>query len=212
MCQSVPNRRGRASAAKVIASAVDGASSKARSQPSAFDGAEKKPFKYSSPANSTSTTARTLTGSPTTTRQPTAPPPFTIATLRKAIPPHCFERSLLRSSLSLAVDLALAAALAALAALGIPRIPASYPAASALRGLAWMSYWWLQGAVCTGIWVQAHECGHQAFSKSQTVNDAVGLVLHSLLLVRGFSFSLSLSSFRPPLSLSLSLQYFAAPI
>ena len=206
MCQSVPNRRGRASAAKVIASAVDGASSKARSQ-SAFDGAEKKPLKYSSPANSTSTAARTLTGSPTTTRQPTAPPPFTIATLRKAIPQHCFERSLLRSSLSLAVDLALAAALAAL---GIPRIPASYPAASALRGLAWMSYWWLQGAVCTGIWVQAHECGHQAFSKSQTVNDAVGLVLHSLLLVRGFSFSLS--SFRPPLSLSLSLQYFAAPI
>jgi omega-6 fatty acid desaturase (delta-12 desaturase) len=41
--------------------------------------------------------------------------------------------------------------------------------------------------VCTGIWVIAHECGHQAFSKWQAVNDAVGLVLHSCLLVPYYS-------------------------
>ena len=45
----------------------------------------------------------------------------------------------------------------------------------------------LQGAVCTGIWVIAHECGHQAFSKYQLVNDSVGLVMHSCLLVPYFS-------------------------
>lgn len=45
----------------------------------------------------------------------------------------------------------------------------------------------LQGAVCTGIWVIAHECGHQAFSKYKLVNDGVGLVLHSCLLVPYFS-------------------------
>ena len=33
----------------------------------------------------------------------------------------------------------------------------------------------------------AHECGHQAFSKWQPVNDGVGLVLHSCLLVPYFS-------------------------
>ena len=33
----------------------------------------------------------------------------------------------------------------------------------------------------------AHECGHQAFSKWQSVNDGVGLVLHSLLLVPYYS-------------------------
>ena len=33
----------------------------------------------------------------------------------------------------------------------------------------------------------AHECGHQAFSKWQSVNDAVGLVLHSALLVPYYS-------------------------
>jgi hypothetical protein len=35
--------------------------------------------------------------------------------------------------------------------------------------------------------VVAHECGHQAFSKWQAVNDAVGLVTHSLLLVPYYS-------------------------
>ena len=37
------------------------------------------------------------------------------------------------------------------------------------------------------MWVIAHECGHQAFSKWQAVNDGVGLVLHSLLLVPYYS-------------------------
>ena len=181
MCQSVPNRRGRAAAAKVIdfASAVadDGAKA-ARPQPSAAL-EEKKPSSSSSALNGTP--ARPLSGSPAE-RQPTSPPPFTIGELRRAIPARCFERSLLRSSLSLSLDLALAAALAAAALAGIHRIPAS--PFSAVRGLLWIAYWWLQGAVCTGIWVQAHECGHQAFSKYKKVNDGIGLVLHSLLLVR----------------------------
>ena len=45
----------------------------------------------------------------------------------------------------------------------------------------------MQGAVGTGLWIIAHECGHQAFSKWQTMNDAVGLVVHSALLVPYFS-------------------------
>ena len=97
----------------------------------------------------------------------------------------------MRSSLSLALDLALAAALAVAAAAGIPRLlpdsSSSSPLVTLLRGLSWLAYWWFQGAVCTGIWVQAHECGHQAFSASRAVNDSVGLVLHSLLLVPYFS-------------------------
>ncbi len=40
-----------------------------------------------------------------------------------------------------------------------------------------------QGTVMTGIWIIAHECGHQAFSPSRALNNAVGLVLHSALLV-----------------------------
>jgi omega-6 fatty acid desaturase (delta-12 desaturase) len=35
----------------------------------------------------------------------------------------------------------------------------------------------------TGIWVLAHECGHQSFSDSKTLNNIVGFVLHTALLV-----------------------------
>lgn len=44
-----------------------------------------------------------------------------------------------------------------------------------------------QGAVCTGIWVIAHECGHGAFSDYTWLNDLVGLVAHSCLLVPYYS-------------------------
>lgn len=47
----------------------------------------------------------------------------------------------------------------------------------------WPAYWWVQGAVLTGVWVIAHECGHRAFSNNVALGDAVGLVLHSCLLV-----------------------------
>ncbi|KAH7843362.1 hypothetical protein Vadar_015715 [Vaccinium darrowii] len=43
------------------------------------------------------------------------------------------------------------------------------------------------GCVLTGVWVVAHECGHHAFSDYQWLDDTVGLILHSALLVPYFS-------------------------
>ncbi|RID80728.1 hypothetical protein BRARA_A03368 [Brassica rapa] len=77
-------------------------------------------------------------GTNTLKRVPCETPPFTLGDLKKAIPPHCFKRS-------------------------IPR------------------------CVLTGLWVIAHECGHHAFSDHQWLDDAVGLVFHSFLLVPYFS-------------------------
>jgi omega-6 fatty acid desaturase (delta-12 desaturase) len=51
------------------------------------------------------------------------------------------------------------------------------------RYVLWPVYWYVQGSVMTGIWVLAHECGHQAFSDYEWVNNLVGTVLHSFLLV-----------------------------
>jgi len=50
-----------------------------------------------------------------------------------------------------------------------------------------ISYSIIQGTIWTGIWVLAHECGHQAFSKSKIINDSIGFTLHSFLLVPYFS-------------------------
>ncbi|GME84594.1 unnamed protein product [[Candida] boidinii] len=68
----------------------------------------------------------------------------------------------------------------------IPLIPNQY-----LRGVAWLTYAITLSLPYTGIWVMAHECGHQAFSDYGVVNDTVGWFLHSYLLVPYFSWKYS---------------------
>lgn len=115
-------------------------------------------------------------------RPPTEKPEFTIGTLRKAIPAHCFKRSTWRSFSYLLVDLVAVAALY-FASTFIDSVAPAWLAYGAL----WPLYWFWQGAVCTGIWVIAHECGHGAFSDYTWVNDTVGFVMHSALLVPYYS-------------------------
>jgi len=118
-------------------------------------------------------------------RVPAAPPPFTLASLRAAVPPHCFRRSALRSFAYLARDLALAACVLAVL-LAARRVA---PPAALLP--LWLAYAVVQGTVMTGVWVVAHECGHGAFSASPLLNDVVGCVLHSSLLVPFWSWKFS---------------------
>ncbi|CAL5043012.1 unnamed protein product [Urochloa decumbens] len=57
-------------------------------------------------------------------RSPTVKPPFTLSDIKRAIPPHCFQRSVARSFSYLLRDLASAAALLYLAVAVIPTLPA----------------------------------------------------------------------------------------
>jgi omega-6 fatty acid desaturase / acyl-lipid omega-6 desaturase (Delta-12 desaturase) len=50
---------------------------------------------------------------------------------------------------------------------------------TALRVVVWAFYTFFAGLFGTGIWVIGHECGHQAFSESKTVNSVAGWILHS---------------------------------
>ncbi|XP_047327854.1 delta(12)-fatty-acid desaturase FAD2-like [Impatiens glandulifera] len=118
-------------------------------------------------------------------RVPHEKPPFTVGDLKKAIPPHCFHRSLIRSFSYVVYDLALATIFYYLASTYIQLLPQPY------QLVAWPVYWAFQGSVLTGVWVIAHECGHHAFSNYQWVDDTVGLVLHSFLLVPYFSWKYS---------------------
>ncbi|CAO3591527.1 unnamed protein product [Absidia cylindrospora] len=103
-------------------------------------------------------------------------PDFTIEEM-DAIPAHCFRRDTFRSFTYVFHDVAIILALG-YAATFIDTL-SSTPARLAL----WPLYWVAQGIVGTGVWVIGHECGHQAFSPSKAINNGVGMVLHSLLLV-----------------------------
>lgn len=118
-------------------------------------------------------------------RVPYSKPPFTLGDIKKAIPPHCFKRSVVRSFSYVVYDLAIASIFYYIATTYFHQLP--HP----LSDLAWPLYGFLQGCVLTGVWVIAHECGHHAFSDYQWLDDTVGLILHSCLLVPYFSWKYS---------------------
>jgi omega-6 fatty acid desaturase (delta-12 desaturase) len=115
-------------------------------------------------------------------------PDYTIKDIHDAIPKHCFERSaatglyyVFRDIISLATTFYLFNKFVT---------PEYIPSTPARAGL-WALYTVIQGLFGTGMWVLAHECGHQSFSTSKVLNDTVGWVLHSALLVPYFSWKIS---------------------
>ncbi|KAF8315841.1 oleoyl phosphatidylcholine delta-12/delta-14 desaturase [Clavulina sp. PMI_390] len=114
-------------------------------------------------------------------------PNFTVKDLLSVIPPHCFERSALKSSYYILQDVVIIAGLV----LGFQKLetyitpehinlphPALYAVA---KWCMWTFYGFCVGLPATGLWVIGHECGHQAFSSSKFINNSVGWVVHSAL-------------------------------
>ena len=97
-------------------------------------------------------------------------PPFTLGQIRAAIPKHCWERSMVRSFSYVLRDVAIVVAMAVLAAL-------------VDSWLLWPVYWFAQGTMFWALFVLGHDCGHGSFSNFNTVNNAVGHVVHSFILV-----------------------------
>lgn len=115
-------------------------------------------------------------------------PDFTVKQIRDAIPAHCFERSAIRGFCYVARDILLLALTFYL--FHTYNTPGNIHSPSIRFGL-WVVYGFVQGLFATGLWVLAHECGHQSFSTSKTINDATGWFLHSALLVPYFSWKIS---------------------
>jgi omega-6 fatty acid desaturase / acyl-lipid omega-6 desaturase (Delta-12 desaturase) len=115
-------------------------------------------------------------------------PDYTIKQIRDAIPAHCYKRDGVKGLMYVARDIALLAGTFYLFNRFVtPENVPSYPVRFAL----WTAYTFVQGLFGTGLWVLAHECGHQSFSPSKVLNDTVGWVCHSALLVPYFSWKIS---------------------
>lgn len=131
----------------------------------------------------TRTQARTRRVSTTTLKGAAdASPMPDIKTLRDAIPAKCFERSMLHSFYYVVRDLAIIGSLFYSAVL-LARLDASM----AVKVPLWALYGFVQGLFFTGVWILAHECGHDSFSSNLTVNAVTGWFLHCFLFVPFFS-------------------------
>src|ERR1700750_219795 len=117
------------------------------------------------------------------------PPAYTIKQVHDAIPSHCFRPNTLLSIAYVLRDFAIAGFLAYIAATQLPSVQNQY-----IRTLAWITYSFCQGLVFTGLWELAHECGHGSLSRKKWVNDAMGMVIHSFLLVPYHSWRLTHST------------------
>ena len=101
--------------------------------------------------------------------------------LRREIPKHCFQPHFTTTAYYIIRDLTLSVLLWTIS-LSIPNITSL-----AVRCILWFFYGSAQGLAFTGIWILAHECGHNALFPSRTVNEVVGFLLHSFLLVPFYS-------------------------
>lgn len=111
--------------------------------------------------------------------------------IKASIPKHCFERSGLRSMMLVARDLSMAAAMAYATSLVLSTDLPADPVSAVVWVAGWSFYAFWMGSILTGPWVLAHECGHGAFSDSQTFNDFIGFILHQALLVPYFAWQYS---------------------
>lgn len=123
-------------------------------------------------------------------------PDLSVKDLLSVIPQHCFKRSALRSFSYVVWDCFLLGAIykgtkyAEAQLLPTIDYPHPYFETAAYYGL-WSLYGYAAGLVATGIWVIAHECGHQAFSESKFINNTMGWILHSSLGVPYHSWRIS---------------------
>ncbi|RAK98689.1 oleate delta-12 desaturase odeA [Aspergillus ibericus CBS 121593] len=115
-------------------------------------------------------------------------PDYTIKQIRDAIPAHCYERKALTSLWYVFRDVFWLATIFYVFHNYVTPETVPYKPA---RVVLWALYTVLQGLFGTGVWVLAHECGHQAFSPSKVLNDTVGWICHSALLVPYFSWKIS---------------------
>mmetsp|Transcript_6732 Transcript_6732/g.8520 ORF Transcript_6732/g.8520 Transcript_6732/m.8520 type:complete len:417 (-) Transcript_6732:2607-3857(-) len=113
-------------------------------------------------------------------------PDYSIKDILKAIPSHCYERRLAESMYYVFRDIFWLVTIGYVANNYIQLLPNAFT-----RFVAWSGYVYVQSLFLTGIWVLAHECGHQAFSDYGWVNDTVGWILHSYLMVPYFSWKFS---------------------
>jgi omega-3 fatty acid desaturase (delta-15 desaturase) len=95
---------------------------------------------------------------------------FTLQDLKAAIPAKCFQPSTIRSLAYFFLDLGIIAAL--------------YAVAHAVNSWLFFPIFWLaQGTMFWALFVVGHDCGHGSFSRYKWLNNLVGHLAHTPILV-----------------------------
>ena len=111
---------------------------------------------------------RPVASSPNLSEEPALP--FTLKDLKDAIPEYCFQPSAWRSLSYFFLDIGIIAGLYAIAY-------------SINSWLFFPLFWLAQGTMFWALFVVGHDCGHGSFSKSKWLNNLIGHLSHTPILV-----------------------------
>lgn len=96
--------------------------------------------------------------------------PFTLQDLKAAIPDECFQPNVSKSLFYFFRDILIIGSL--------------YAIAHYLDSwFFWPVFWLMQGTMFWALFVVGHDCGHQSFSKHKWLNDLIGHLAHTPILV-----------------------------
>jgi len=126
--------------------------------------------------------------------RPFAPPTVTLKQIHDAVPKHLLKRSAFKATLYVARDIALTILLFKFAASIEPWAQHNFGGIitsgwqkSLVKSALWLSYWWFQGLVWAGIFCLGHDAGHGTLFNSNKINNVVGFVLHTWLMIPYFA-------------------------
>jgi len=106
-------------------------------------------------------------------------PTYTMKQIHASIPAHCLIPSTSLSILYFLRDILMVVSLLGISLFIHPYIPSSL----GYQIPFFLAYSFMQGLLFTGLWELAHECGHGALFEKKWMNHAMGLFIHSCLLV-----------------------------
>jgi fatty acid desaturase len=114
-----------------------------------------------------------------------------VGQIKSVIPAHCFERSYFWSTYYVFRDTAWAVGCVYITSQLLSTDIPSESIDLVKWVLGWSAYIFSMGTIMFGPWILGHECGHGAFSPSQTFNDCFGFILHHIVLVPYFAWQYS---------------------
>ncbi|CAF0949713.1 unnamed protein product [Adineta steineri] len=109
----------------------------------------------------------------TTTTTPCQLP--TLSEIKREIPAHCFHSSVRRSMSYVIKDIVYVILTFSI----MYQIDKSFKYGYLLFPI----YWYIQGTLYTAFFILGHDCGHSSFSSYPLLNDTVGTILHTWILV-----------------------------
>jgi omega-3 fatty acid desaturase (delta-15 desaturase) len=102
----------------------------------------------------------------------------TLSEIKRAIPVECFQSNVWKSMFYVVKDTALIfilyTCLCYLEKFNMNRL---------IYCIVYPLYWYFQGVMYTAYFIVGHDCGHGSFSRYPIINDTIGNILHTFILV-----------------------------